>query len=158
MIFNIALWASLVAQRLKRLPAMPETRVRSLGQEDPWRRKWQPTPVLLPGESHGGRSLVGYSPWGRKESDSIDYLLCLPENTVLLKQLSSFSCCGEDHLSCKFYQCKEKQKKRRICSITVPPPLWIILWPPNITHPIHSCFFVFDSPWIHLKMPISIII
>ena len=30
----------------------------------PWRRKWQPTPVLLPGESHGGRSLVGYSPWG----------------------------------------------------------------------------------------------
>ena len=35
----------------------------------PWRRIWQPTPVLLPGESHGGRSLVGYSPWGHKESD-----------------------------------------------------------------------------------------
>ena len=35
-----------------------------------WRRKWQPTPVLLPGESHGGRSLVGYSPWGHKESDT----------------------------------------------------------------------------------------
>ena len=39
---------------------------------DPWvgkipqRRKWQPTPVLLLGQSHGGRSLVGYSPWGRK--------------------------------------------------------------------------------------------
>ena len=32
----------------------------------PWRRKSQPTPVLLPGESHGGRSLVGYSPWGRR--------------------------------------------------------------------------------------------
>ena len=32
--------------------------------------KWQPTPVLLPGESHGGRSLVGYSPWGHKESDT----------------------------------------------------------------------------------------
>ena len=30
-----------------------------------WRRKWQPTPVLLPGKSHGQRSLVGYSPWGR---------------------------------------------------------------------------------------------
>ena len=29
----------------------------------PWRRKWQPTPVLLPGESHGQRSLAGYSPW-----------------------------------------------------------------------------------------------
>ena len=35
----------------------------------PWRRAWQPTPVFLPGESHGQRSLAGYSPWGRKESD-----------------------------------------------------------------------------------------
>ena len=40
----------------------------------PWRRKWQPTPVLLPGESHGWRSLVGYSPWGRKESDTTERL------------------------------------------------------------------------------------
>ena len=32
----------------------------------PWRRKWQPTPVFLPGQSHGQRSLVGYSPWGHK--------------------------------------------------------------------------------------------
>ena len=35
----------------------------------PWRRKWQPIPVFLPGEFHGHRSLVGYSPWGQKESD-----------------------------------------------------------------------------------------
>jgi len=34
----------------------------------PWRRKWQPTEVFLPGKSHGQRSLVGYSPWGHKES------------------------------------------------------------------------------------------
>ena len=34
-----------------------------------WRRKWQPNPVFLPGESHGGRSPVGYSPWGHKELD-----------------------------------------------------------------------------------------
>ena len=34
----------------------------------PWRREWQPTPVFLPGESHGQRSLAGYSPWGRQES------------------------------------------------------------------------------------------
>jgi len=33
----------------------------------PWRRKWQPTPVFLPGESHGQRSLAGYSPWDCKE-------------------------------------------------------------------------------------------
>ena len=37
-------------------------------QKIPWRRKWQPTPVFLPGEFHGQRSLLGYSPWGRKES------------------------------------------------------------------------------------------
>ena len=35
-----------------------------------WRRKWQPTSVLLPGKFHGWRSLVGYSPWGHKESDT----------------------------------------------------------------------------------------
>ena len=35
----------------------------------PWRRPWQPTPVFLPGESHGQRSMVGHSPWGRKEWD-----------------------------------------------------------------------------------------
>ena len=38
------------------------------------RRQWHPTPVLLPGESHGQRSLVGYSPWGRKESDMIELM------------------------------------------------------------------------------------
>ena len=66
--------ASLVAQTVKRLPAMRETQVRSLGREDPWRRKWQPIPVSLPGESNGWRSLVGYSPWGRKESDTTEWL------------------------------------------------------------------------------------
>ena len=40
----------------------------------PWRRKWQPTPVLLPRNSHGQRSPVGYSPWGWKESDMTEHL------------------------------------------------------------------------------------
>ena len=40
----------------------------------PWRRKWLPTPVVLPGKSHGQRSLAGYSPWGRKESDMTERL------------------------------------------------------------------------------------
>ena len=53
---------------------MRVTWVRSLGPEDCWRRKWQPTPVLLPGESHGRRSLVGYSPQGCKESDVTERL------------------------------------------------------------------------------------
>ena len=66
--YSAFFWVSLVAQRLKRLPGMQETWVGKI----PWRRKWQPTPALLPGESHGGRSLVGYSPWSRKESDTTE--------------------------------------------------------------------------------------
>ena len=42
----------------------------------PWRRAWQPTPIFLPGESHGQRSLVGYSPWSHKESDMNEQLPC----------------------------------------------------------------------------------
>ena len=41
-------------------------------EKTPWRRAWQPTPVLLPGESHGQRSLEGYSSWGRKELDTTE--------------------------------------------------------------------------------------
>ena len=40
----------------------------------PRRRKWQPTPVFLPGKSHGQRGLAGYSPWGPKESDMTEQL------------------------------------------------------------------------------------
>ena len=39
------------------------------------RRRWQPTPVLLPGKSHGRRGLVGCSPWGLKESDTTELLI-----------------------------------------------------------------------------------
>jgi len=49
---------------IKNLPAMQETCVRSLGWGDAWRREWQPTPVFLPGEFHGQRSLADYSPQG----------------------------------------------------------------------------------------------
>ena len=51
---------------VKNLPAKREMRVPPRGQEAPWRRKWPPTPVFLPGESHGRRSLQGYSPWGHR--------------------------------------------------------------------------------------------
>ena len=61
--------AFLVAQMVKDLPAVQETRFSSCIGKFPWRTEWQPTPVLLPGESHGQRSLVGYSPWRHKESD-----------------------------------------------------------------------------------------
>ena len=56
---------------------MQETQVQSLGLEVPWRREWQPTPVFLPGEPHGQRSLVGYSPRGHKELDTTEWLTLL---------------------------------------------------------------------------------
>ena len=64
----------MVAQMVKNLPAMQETQHQSLGQEDPLEKGWQPTPVFLPRGSYGQRSLVGYSPWGLKESDTTGQL------------------------------------------------------------------------------------
>ena len=61
--------ASLVAQLVKNLPTMLKTWVRSLGQKDPLEKEAEPTPVFLPGEFHGQRSLAGYSAWGHKELD-----------------------------------------------------------------------------------------
>ena len=58
--------ASLVAQTVKNPPAMWETWVRSLGWEDPLEKERLPTPVFLPGEFHGQRSLAGYSLCGLK--------------------------------------------------------------------------------------------
>ena len=58
--------ASMVTQMIKNPPAVQETWVQSLGQDNPCRRKWQPTPVFLPGKSHGQRSQAGYGPWGHK--------------------------------------------------------------------------------------------
>ena len=52
-----------------------ETQVQPLGQEDPLEKGWQSTPVFLPGEFHGQRSLVGYSPWGSKETDTAERLI-----------------------------------------------------------------------------------
>ena len=64
----------MVAQTVKHLPTMRETRFQSLGGKMPWKRKWQPAPVFLPGKSHGWMSLVGYSPWGHRELDTTERL------------------------------------------------------------------------------------
>ena len=63
---------SLVAQMVKNVPAMQETQVQSLGREDPLEKEWLLTLVFLPGESHGQRKLVDYSPQGCKESDTTE--------------------------------------------------------------------------------------
>ena len=57
----------------------------------PWRRKWQPTPVFLPGESHGQRSLAGYSPWGHKELGTTERLSLPPSQRGAVAHLGSMS-------------------------------------------------------------------
>ena len=75
---------------VKNPPANAEMQVQSLDQRKiPWRREWQPIPVSLPGESHGQRSLVGHSLWGRKESDKTKRLTLLL--LLLLLLLRRFS-------------------------------------------------------------------
>ena len=62
---------------VKNLPAKAGTKRHGLNPwvgKIPWRRAWRPTPVFLPGESHGHQSLVGYSPWGRREADTTEAL------------------------------------------------------------------------------------
>ena len=61
---------------IKSLPAMQETRVQFLGQEDLLEKGMATPPVFQPGEFHGQRSLVGYGPWDHKESDTTEQLTC----------------------------------------------------------------------------------
>ena len=69
---SLPLTSFLVAQKVKRLLTVWETWFDPWVGKILWRRKWQPTPLLLPGKSHGQRSMVGYSPRGRKELDMTD--------------------------------------------------------------------------------------
>ena len=80
--------ASVVAQMVKNLPAVWDTHVDPWVGKIPWRRAWLPTPVFLPAEFHGQRSLAGYSPWGPRESDTaerltLSLLLCVFQVPVL---------------------------------------------------------------------------
>ena len=78
-----------------------------------WRRQWHPTPVLLPGKSHGWRSLVGCSPWGRKESGT----------TERLHFHFSLSCIGEGNGNPLQHSCLENPRDSgawwaAVCGVT----------------------------------------
>ena len=64
-------WGSPGGSAVKSPPAVQEMSAQSLDQKIPWRRAWQPTPVFLPGESHGQRSPADYGPQECKESNTI---------------------------------------------------------------------------------------
>ena len=67
----------------------------------PWRKKWHPTPVLLPGDSHGQRSLAGYSPWGHRESDTTE---------VTQHKPTSGDGGGQGSLACSLWDCKQSDR------------------------------------------------
>ena len=75
----------------------------------PWRRKWQPNPVLLPGKSHGWRRLIGYSPWGHKESDTTEQLhfqfftFCMYELEQWSCVINSCCCCCSFPKLCQLF-------------------------------------------------------
>ena len=88
------LWASLVAQTVKKLPAVWETWVQSLVWTIPWGGNWQPTLVFLPREFHGQRSLASYIPLCCRESD-------MPERLILIYGKSIFNFVRTANLFCK---------------------------------------------------------
>ena len=77
-----------VAQRVKNLPAIQETWAQFLDWEDPLEKEMATHSSILPGESHGQRSLAGYSPWGRKESDTTERLTHTLKYSVLRTKMS----------------------------------------------------------------------
>ena len=78
----------LLTRSVKNLPAIWETWDDPWVMKIPWRRKWQPFPVFLPGEFHGQRSLVCYSPWGCKELDMTERLTHTQINKYWLNSIS----------------------------------------------------------------------
>ena len=75
----------------------------------PWNRKWHPTPVFLPGKSHGQRSLVGYSSWGHKESDKTEQLSTILHRNEMVSKLGS-----EDISMNKFLHSKWSEKSHEL--------------------------------------------
>ena len=109
-----------VAQRLKRLPGMQETRGWSLGGKIPWRRKMGTHSSTLAWRIHARRSLVGSSPWGRKELDTTERLHSLIHTNIdkfvnyNIKQKKQFT---KEHVLCDYiWTSKTRQELSRLTS------------------------------------------
>ena len=99
----------------------------------PWRRAWLPTPVFLPGKSHGWRSLAGYSPWGHTELDTTEWLSTHSGTEVVDYRLRLFSSSLVLHPSCW---------TKTLC-------LWLIPLFPSAFRPWKPSFCS-PSPWVWL--------
>ena len=82
-----------MSQMIQNLPTMKETQVRFLVQKDPLEEGWLLTPLFLPGEFHGQRSLASYSPWSHKQSDTTERLTYTHTHIyVIFLYVHIFSC------------------------------------------------------------------
>ena len=102
-----------VAQMVKNLPPMQETGVPPWVGKIPWRRKWQSTPVFLPGEFHGLRSLEGYRPWCcrvRHDRNSLAHMRTIQKlyntKTVHHSNLQPLKWVTEDYFCLVFKKCR----------------------------------------------------
>ena len=88
----------------------------------PWNRKWQTTPVFFPGEFHGQRSQAGYSPWGHKESDMIEWLTY----TVWHQIINCSEPRGKGNIGCKY-----TYDNKILCDFylnVIFSPIWLFHW------------------------------
>ena len=136
--FASGFWV-LVAQLVKNLPAMWETGFDPWVGKISWRRKWQSTPVLLLGKAHGWRSLVGYSPWDHKESDTTERLhffesceSLFPKQRFMVSLLCTRYCSGG-------WGCNSEQNKLNSWPHGVVSP-WLFFWKLTL---IYFCIKVF---------------
>ena len=97
------------AQMVNTLPTMQETWVQSLGLEDSLEKGMATPPVFLPEKSHGQRSLMGYSPWGCKDTDMTDRLTLRKKTEALIRK----DTCPPSVHSSVIYSSQWKQPKCR---------------------------------------------
>ena len=113
---SINICASLVAQTVQRQSTIRRYVFHPWVGKIPWRSKWQPTPVLLPGKSHGLSSLVSYSPWGRKESDTTERLHHSTISSYFQNGSNSNSICSIQCHKTKWKSFQSLTKEQNSCS------------------------------------------
>ena len=115
----------------------------------PWRKKWKPTPVFLPGKSHEQRSLVGYSPWGWKELGMTEWLNTLK---MSLKTLSTFQTlqksCAVQHILCllKFWHIFSLFSLEASCILNLITKCYLLCLSPSI------CLSLFQLGYVLLLL------
>ena len=154
-------WVSLVAQTVKNLPAMWGTWVPSPGQEDPLEEEMATHSSVLAGESHGQRSLAGYSSWGHKDLDMTEWLTLSLHIHIYIERDTDINL-NHYALHLKLTHCQStilqlKRKKKQASQLPPESTLWlfpdgvIFLIPPGLTFIYSFIYLFFDWRIIALQ-------